>query len=127
MTQMTITRSRDILLYIGKEMLFGVTKLRVQSRFAHHEIMEYLSAAPWASVPDGEKHEIELKVLSLFHTAIPREGSFTLRVADDGTEYIYEDCVVTHHERNIRGDKTVTDSYRIESHHMTKRRIGDAG
>ena len=127
MTELTITRGRDVALYLDEEMLFGVMKLHAQSRYQRHEIREYLTDKSHACVPAGESHIISLTVLSLFREAIPAQGSFVLRVIDDGTEYRYENCCVTEHERSIAEDQPVTDTYTIRSDQMTKRRITHDG
>lgn len=124
---MSITRGRDIELYLNTEPLCGVTHLTAESRYKQRGLYEYLNAEPYAVVPDGETHEIVLTVLSLFQSAIPHSGSFTLSVVDGDTLYRYEGCTVTKHERDIRGDKAVSDRLTIAARSMTKVRNNDAG
>ena len=126
MTELRIIRGRDILLYINGEQLYGVTDFHAVSRRSSHEIREYLSGQPLAVVNAGEHYELTLKALSLFRPASTADG-FCLKVEDEETVYLYEGCVVTRCERNIRSDKNVTDSYTITAEKMTKRSINDAG
>lgn len=126
MTDLTITRGRDMELYLDDEPLCGVTHFKAQSRYQHHEVYEYLSAQPVAKLKGGESHQLELTVLSLFGGAIPGDRSFSIRVVDGAEEYVYEDCVVTGYERDIRGDKPVTDGYTLKADRMTKRRNDNA-
>lgn len=127
MTELCVTRGRDIDLYVDGEPLCGVTRLRAVSRTQRHELFEYLSAQPYEIVPEGQKHEITMTVLSLFADGIPAQGSFTLSVIDGETEYRYEGCIVTEHEKNIRGDQAVTDRLTVSAVSMTKRRRENAG
>ena len=127
MTELSITRGRDIELYIGDDILCGVTHFRAASRIQRREYFEYLNAEPYDAVPAGESHEIELTVLSLFADAIPESGSFTLRAVDGDTEYLYEGCTVIKSERDARGDKAVTDTYTLKALRLTKRRETDEG
>lgn len=127
MTELTVTRGRDIELYADGEMLYGVTRFRAVSRYDRREIREYLSSEPCAVIPAGESHELEIKALSLFRGAIPTDGSFTLTVVDSGVEYVYDNCVVVKCDRNVRGDKVLSDIYTVKAQSMTKRRTDYAG
>ena len=127
MTELRITRGRDIQLFCNDEPLYGVTHFSAVSRYEKHEVGEYLSGEPIAVLNAGETHELSLKVLSLFSPFPARESGFTITAADGDSEYRYEDCIVTRCERDARGDKTVTDSYTITARKMTKRGIADAG
>lgn len=126
MTELSITRGRDIELCLDGEPLCGVTHMKAQSRYPRRELYEYLSSEPYASVPQGESHEIELTVLSLFSGAIPADGSFTLLAVDGEEEILYEGCAVIGHSRSIEGDKTVADVFTLRADRMTKRRNDDA-
>lgn len=122
MNEMTVTRGRDIEVYLDGDLLYGLTHLRAKSRYRRRELYEYLSGEPWGCVPDGESHEIELKVLSLFGGEIPMGESFSLCIVDGDDEYVYDGCTVAQCDKDIRGDKNVTDSYLIRAGKMTKRR-----
>ena len=126
MTELCITRGRDIGLYVGDEPLCGVTHFSAVSRFDRHEIYEYLSAAPYDTPASSESHELTLTVLSLFDGSVPTQGSFTLRAVDRDTEYCYEGCTVVKLERDVRGDKPVTDRFTVRAAGMTKRGTEDA-
>ena len=126
MTEMSITRGRDIGLSIGGVPLCGVTHFSAVTRRPRRELYEYLSAQPYDTVPDGESHEIVLTVLSLFAGALDVSGGFTLTVEDGDSVYRYEGCEVVKIERDIRGDKAVTDRYTVKAERMTKRGREDA-
>ena len=82
---------------------------------------------PAALVPQGETHEITLRMLPLLSGGIPVDRSFCLRVVGGDEDYLYEDCAVTEHSRDARGDSIVSDTYTLKAHRMTKGRIQDAG
>ena len=127
MNELRITRGRDILLYCNDEPLYGVTHFTAVSRCEQHAVVEYLSGEPVALLNAGERHELNVKMLSLFSPSGLDEDGFSITVRDGGTEYCYEGCVVTRRERDAQGGKTVTDSYTIAAEKMTKRGIQDAG
>ena len=127
MTELTVTRGRDIELYADGERLYGVTRFRAVSRINRHDIFEYLSGVPYDSVNAGESHELEIKALSLFRDALPTDRSFVLTAVDGGTEYSYSGCRVVKRDRNVRGDKLLNDVYTVKADSMTKRRISDDG
>ena len=125
MTELCIARGRDIELYLDDALLCGVTHLKAESHYRQLELYEYLSAEPYAKAPQGETHEITLTVLPLFGGAIPLDGRFSLQIADAGVEYVYDGCMVTAYSRDARGDRIVTDHYKIKADRMTKRRNTD--
>lgn len=126
MTELSITRGRDIVLFLNGEPLCGVTHMKAQSRYPRRELYEYLSSEPYAAAPQGESHEIGLTVLALFSGAIPMEGSFTLLAVDGEEEILYEGCAVIGCSRELMGDKTVADTYTLRADRMTKRRNNHA-
>ena len=121
MTELSITRGRDIGLLIDGTPLCGVTHFKAVTRYQRHELKEYLSSQPYDTIPESESHEIVLTVLSLFGRILYDRDSFTLCVADGDTEYRYEDCSVAEIERDVNGDKAVADRYTIKAAKMTKR------
>jgi len=127
MNELRITRGRDILLYCNDEPLYGVIRFTAVSQCEKHAVGEYLSGEPVAVLNAGERHELSVKMLALFSPSAMDEDGFSLTVADGNSEYLYEDCVVTRRERDVQGDKTVTDSYTITARKMTKRGIQNAG
>lgn len=126
MNELTLTRGRDVGLYLDGELLCGVTRMHAISRYRRHEMYEYLSGEPYDTVPAGERHEIVLTVLSLFGGSIPMNGSFELKTTDGDTEYRYEGCTVTRCDRDVRGDQPVSDRWYITANRMTKRRVDHA-
>lgn len=121
MTELCITRGRDVGLFLDDQPLCGVTRFSAVSRLDRYEVYEYLCAAPYDAVPSGESHEIELTVLSLFADTIPARDGFTLSVEDNGAVYRYEGCSVTKREKDVSGDKAAITRYTVKAARMTKR------
>ena len=126
MTEMSIIRGRDIRLSLDGTALCGVTHFSAASRYERHELHEYLSAAPYAEVPEGESHEIVMEVLSLFKSVLDGRDGFTLSAEDKDSTVAYHGCHVVKIERDIRGDQPAADRYTIRAAGMTKRRREDA-
>ncbi len=120
MTELCITRGRDIGLSLDGEPLCGVTHFSAVTRYPQHELYEYLSAVPYDRIPEGESHEIVLTVLSLFGNVLDGREGFLLCAEDDDTAVEYEDCHVVKVELDVRGDTAVTDRYTIKAAKMTK-------
>lgn len=127
MTELHITRSKDILLYIGEEQLFGVTDLRAVSVYESHPIREFLSGEPYAVVNGKIKYEIRMTVLSLFRASVLEQNGFEMSVVDGDTAYIYEGCTVVRHEQSIAAGKNVVDVFTIEAKGMRKQVQNNAG
>ncbi len=127
MTDLRITRSRDIELYIGDEQLYGVTELSAKERYESYPIREYLSGEPFATVNGKTVFEIRMTVLSLFRYAVLEESGFDLKVVDGATVYCYEGCTVVGHDRGIKAGKLVVDEYLITAEHMRKQVAENAG
>ena len=127
MTELRITRGRDILLCCNDVPLYGVTHFTAVSKYEQHEVGEYLCGESVAVLKTGESHVLTFKVLSLFSNAAMSEDGFTITVEDGDYSYHYENCSVTRCERDARGDKNVTDIYTVTATKMTKRGIEDAG
>ncbi len=127
MTDLRITRSRDIELYIGDEQLYGVTELSAKERYESYPIREYLSGEPFTTVNGKTVIEIRMTVLSLFRYAVLEESGFDLSVVDGETVYCYEGCTVVGHDRGIKAGKLVVDEYLITAEHMRKQVAENAG
>lgn len=127
MTELCITRGRDVGLSVDGEPLCGVTHFSAVSRYPKRELREYLCSEPYAAVGDGESHEIVLTVLSLFSGILPQGQPFTLCAEDGDERYCYEGCTVEKIERDVRGDKAVADRYTIKARRLTKRGTEDDG
>ena len=127
MTELHITRSRDIGLYIGDEQLFGVTDFLARSKSDGYPIREYLRGEPHAVVNSQVSYELRLTTLSLFRYAALEEDGFTLRVEDDDTVSSYLGCTVTGHERSVQAGKNVVDIYTIKAKEMTRQVQENAG
>lgn len=127
MTELRITRARDIALYLNDEPMYGVTHFRAVSQGERHAVGEYLSGEPVAVVNTGMRHELSLRVLSLFSPSGMDEDGFTITARDGDAAYQYDGCTVTRCERDAEGEKNLTVSYTIAAKKLTKRRIPDAG
>lgn len=120
MTELRITRSGDILLYIGEEQLFGVIDFQARAVYDTHMIREYLSGEAHAIVNAETAYEIRMSVLSLFRFAVLETEGFILRVEDGEVVYCYEGCTVTKHDRDIKAGKTVVDEFVISAKRLRK-------
>ena len=127
MTELIITRARDIRLYLNGEPMYGVTHFHAVSQIDRHEIREYLHDQPVAVLSTGERHGLTLRVLSLFRPSAMDEDGFMITAEDGDTAYDYQGCSVTRLERDAEGEKNLTDSYTIAAGKLTKRRLEDAG
>ena len=125
MSELTITRSRDIILYASGEQLYGVVYFKAVSERKSRDIFEYLSSEPFASAGYTESFEIKLTVLSLFNSGVLITDGFTLSVVDGDTEYVFEGCRVTRREQELDAGKSLSESYTIKSQKMTKRGVED--
>ena len=125
MTELRITKGRDLELRVNGETLYGVTSFRAVSKRSEREIREYLSGEPVAAAAASETHELELKVLSLFGSALDGLEDFTLTAVDPDAEYEYSGCNVTKRVRSVPAGANVTDSYTIKAKAVTKRGISD--
>ena len=127
MTELRITRSRDIELYAGEEQLFGVTDFSAKETGESHPIREYLSGEPVAVVNSRSAYEIRMSMLSLLSFAAPDESGFILSAVDGDVVYCYEGCTVIGHERKIKAGKNVVDDYVIAAKSMRKQVRDNAG
>ena len=127
MTELRITRSSDIELYINDEKLFGVTDFSAKAKYESHPIRECLSGEPFAIVNGKITYELRMTVLSLFRFAVTEELGFDLKVVDDEVVYIYEDCAVDCRDREIKAGKAVVDTFVITAKSMRKQVREDAG
>ena len=125
MTELLITRGKDLRLSAEGEALYGVTDFKARSTITGHEIHEFLSSQPAATAAVRESHELELRVLSLFGGALDGKEDFSVSVTDDEAEYIYGGCKVIKKERAANADGRVIDAYTIKAKSMTKRGIND--
>ena len=127
MTELRITRSRDIELYIGDEQLFGVTDFEAKSTCESYPIREYLSGEPFEIVNSRTDYEIRMSVLSLFHFDVLDIDGFTLSVVEGDTVYQYEGCTKIAHTRKIEAGKNVVDVFTFAAKSMRKQVRENAG
>lgn len=125
MNELRILRGRDIEAFVNGRDMYGLTELTATCKPKYHEVFEYLSASPYERLQEGCVYSIKLKMLSLFSSQVPMEGSFTLSVSDDTTEYSYENCRVIERYTDARGDKSIKEVFIIEAEKQTKRVIDD--
>ena len=125
MTELRLTRSKDIVLYLNGEELYGVVGFRAISKSESREIHEYLSGEPYAVMKGKTVHEIRMSVLSLFSSFIMDEDGFTLTAVDGDARYDYSGCSVICRETEIKPGANVSVGYVIRAEKMTKRGISD--
>ena len=123
MTELRITRSCDVELYVGDEQLCGVTYFSASTSRESREIYEYLSGEPYDTASFAESHEIKMNVLSLFVGDVLANDGFTLSVVDGDTVYVYEDCTVISRSKTLDAGKSMADSYVIKARKATKRSV----
>lgn len=126
MTELKITRGKDVELYADEEILFGVTEFVATGERKVKEIYEYLSGEPCATIENAPEYEIRLSVMSLFNYAVFDRERFTISVVDGDVCYVYEDCVAVRRERKVKASEPVCDSYHIKAKRMVKRVTDDA-
>lgn len=127
MSELRITRSRDIELYIDGEQLFGVTDFHAKTVAKSYPIREYLSGEPVAITGGETEIEIRMTVLSLFHFAVTEEDGFTLCAVDGDTVYCYDGCTVVGSERSVKAGRYVVDEFVIQAAKMRKQVQENAG
>lgn len=125
MNELKILRGRDIEAFVNGQDIFGLTELSATCKPKYHDVFEYLSSSPYERLQEGCAYSIKLKMLSLFSGQVPMDGSFTLSVSSDSTEYSYENCRVLERHTEARGDKSINEVFIIEAEKQTKRVIDD--
>ena len=121
MNELRILRGRDIEAFIDGLGIYGLTEMTATGKPKYHDVYEYLSSSPYERLQEGCVYSIKLKMLSLFSSQVPTDGSFTLSVSDDTAEYSYENCRVVERHTEARGDKSIKEVFIIEAEKQTKR------
>lgn len=120
MKELRIVRGSDVKLFIGDVPLFGVTDFTAVQKPRQYEVHEYLRSEPCERIPQGSLYEIRLEFMALFDNQLPTQEDFTLRIADGGTVYRYEDCRVTEQRTQLKGNEKAVEVFTIKADRMRK-------
>lgn len=126
MDELRIVRGTDVILYADDQPLFGVTEFSAVQTADHHKVREYLSAEPYAYIPQGKTYQLRIQVLTLFDEQLP-DAPFTLCVKDGGREYRYRNCRVTGRKTEAQGSKNAVTVISAEADDLIKRGMEDEG
>ena len=120
MNELRIVRGSDVKLFIGDVPLFGVTGFTAVQKPHHYDVYEYLRSQPCEQIPLGSGYEIKLELMALFDNQLPMREDFALRVADSDSVICYDNCRVTEHKTQLKGNAKAVEVFTLKADRMRK-------
>lgn len=94
MTLQSFLRGEDIIVYLQKVPLGGVTEMTVRETITYYDIWEYAAGEPFERIPLHKEFEIELKRYVTEDNPFELLADFTLTVCTGRKTIHYEDCFI---------------------------------